>query len=176
MCPMIDYMRIVFLLPVLFVVFLTACSTPEPQYWQRKSASSQIYTQGPKAQHMLNRDISQCVIEMKELERLGTLKNAAPETDWDGRLLDPDQKKMRGYADKPEHDGYLRTELLNYHDFDSCMIAHGWDRTKYVPYEVADRSRTNYLKAIHGESYQSKTGQYHDQDKNADGDFGDLND
>jgi hypothetical protein len=175
MSPMMDPMRIVFLLPVLFLVFLTACSTAEPQYWQRTSASSQIYTQGPKAQHMLNRDLSQCVLEMKELERLGTLRNAGPVLDSNWRLKDPDQRKMSDYVDRPEYDGYLRAELLDYHDFDSCMEAHGWDRTKYVPFEVADRSRKNYLKAIHGENYQSKTGQYHDQNTPDKAEYGRLN-
>ena len=39
------------------------------QFWQRVSVSEAVYQQGPKAQQMLNRDISRCVVELRELER-----------------------------------------------------------------------------------------------------------
>ena len=49
------------------------------QYWQRVHTSSALYLRGPKAQQMLNRNIARCVVELRELERLGAVKNAIPE-------------------------------------------------------------------------------------------------
>ena len=79
------------------LAILAACaSQPKDvagQFWQRVSVSDAIYQQGPKAQQMLNRDISRCVFELRELERLGSVKDAIP-TDLSGRVLDPDQRAM----------------------------------------------------------------------------------
>ncbi len=88
---------------------------------------------------MLNRDISRCVVELRELESLGSIKNAIP-TDRSGKLLDPDEKSLAG-NDTPERDGALLAEHTDYQDFESCMLAKGWERIKYVPYETAEKSR-----------------------------------
>jgi hypothetical protein len=88
---------------------------------------------------MLNRDISRCVVELRELEGLGSVKNAIP-TDKSGKLLDPDEKNLSDW-DTPERDGALLAEHSDYHDFDGCMMAKGWERIKYVPYDVADKSK-----------------------------------
>jgi len=130
---------------------ITAC-TAEPQagnldhsqYWQRVSASSATYLRGPKAQQILNRDISRCVTELRELERLGTLKDAIPAHP-SGRVLDPDEKRGADSWDTPERDGHLLAEHTDYHDFDSCMRAKGWERIKYVPYDIDEEAKLNYL-------------------------------
>ena len=66
---------------------LSACSSLNPsappkiedaKYWQRNSASSSLYLQGPKAQQMLHQNIATCVNEIKELERLGEIRRAIP--------------------------------------------------------------------------------------------------
>lgn len=155
-------------LPLILVSALavSACeATPKDpnnfQYWQRSSASSAIYMQGPKAQQMLHRDIARCVSEVKELERLNKTQDALIVEKRTGRLLDPDRKKMLGY-DTPEYNGYLLSEHKDYQDFDSCMAFKGWERTRSINYEIADRARDNYLKSLESYGYQSKVGKAHD--------------
>lgn len=128
------------------VAACTPVEKPDPasQYWQRVSASELIYTRGPKAQQMLNRDIARCVTELRELERLGQLRNAIP-TDPTGRVLDPDEKALYGY-DSVDRDGYLLLEGGEYHDFETCMLAKGWERIKHVPYDVSEDSWKSYRK------------------------------
>ena len=128
---------------------LAACSaTPvkkSEQFWERKNMSEAIYAQGPKAQQMLNRDIASCVVELRELEGLGTTKNAIP-TDSAGRVLDPDELALADW-DTPERDGQLLAEHSNYMDFESCMGEKGWERISHVPFEVAAKGRENYKRA-----------------------------
>ena len=130
------------------LVALSACSTvkiDDGQYWQRASVSEAIWAEGPKAQQMLNRDISRCVVELQELEGLGAIKDAIP-TDRNGKLLEPDERDLSDH-DTPERDGALLAEHSDYHDFDGCMLAKGWERVKYVPYEVDDASRRTWYKS-----------------------------
>ncbi len=133
------------------LIALTACTPGKSvddvggQFWQRVSVSDAVYQQGPKAQQMLNRDISRCVFELRELERLGNIKNAIP-TDVQGRVLDPDQRALENW-DTPERDKHLFAEQSEYNDFESCMKAKGWERVEHVPFDVARKGRTNYLRA-----------------------------
>lgn len=159
------------------IAILPACETrKEEQFWQRVSTSEAIYLQGPKAQQMLHRDIGRCVVELKELERLGVLKNTIP-VDESGRVLDPDELAMRDW-DTPERDGYLLAEHRNYHDFESCMWAKGWERVEHVPYDIAEKSRGDYLKAHKDYKYQSRVGKRHRSmhGYTSDPDFKELND
>ena len=132
---------------------LSACSAFQDdevengQYWQRISASDAAYQTGPKAQQMLNRDIGRCVTELRELERLGQLKDAIP-ADRSGRVLNPDELEMSD-NDTPDREGALLMEQSDYHDFEGCMLAKGWERTKFVPYDVYHTSQENYKKARH---------------------------
>ena len=135
------------------------------QYWQRVSASSAIHMQGPKAQQSLHRDIARCVTEVKEMDRLNKTQNALRVDPRTGRILDPDQKKMRGY-DTPEYNGYLLSEHSNYHDFPSCMSYKGWERTRNISYEVAERGRDNYIGSLESYGYQSNIGKKHDRIRN----------
>jgi hypothetical protein len=164
------------------ILALAACGTPVNknvefggQYWQRVSVSESIYQQGPKAQQMLNRDIARCVTELRELERLGQVKNAIP-TDMTGRVLDPDDKELEDW-DTPERDQHLFAEQGDYHDFESCMLAKGWERVLHVPYDVADEARDNYIRAHKDYKYGSRIGESHTrrQTSNDVGDFGELN-
>lgn len=122
----------------------------EGQYWQRSSASSAIYMRGPKAQQMLNRDIATCVTDLKELRRLGSLKNIFPAgLDENGFPIDPDSPEGRmATFDTPERDGDLRTEVFDYSDFESCMDTKGWERVEYLPYARAKAARANYTATI----------------------------
>jgi len=73
-----------FIVLSLVVLTVSACSSkmtkPEDHaaFWNRTNASSALYMRGPKAQHMLHKDIASCVSEVKELSRLGTIRNANP--------------------------------------------------------------------------------------------------
>ena len=113
------------------------------QYWQRVHASSAIYLRGPKAQQMLNRDIARCVVELRELERLGAVKKAIPEY-VDGVVLESTEARLAGW-DTPERDKELFAEHSDYIDFEGCMITKGWERVKYVPFDVAEQAHENYL-------------------------------
>ncbi|PCK00393.1 MAG: hypothetical protein COA45_01020 [Zetaproteobacteria bacterium] len=112
------------------------------QYWQRVHTSSAIYLRGPKAQQMLNRNIARCVTELRELERLGAVKDAIPEYA-DGLVLSTEEAELAGW-DTPERDKELFAEHSDYIDFEGCMIAKGWERIQYVPFDVAGEARENY--------------------------------
>ena len=141
--------RVLLGLPLLLT--LAACSTPHidnGQYWQRSSVSEAAYMEGPKAQQMLNRDISRCVVELRELEGLGSVKDAIPAAR-DGTVLSPkemDEKQLEDW-DTPERDGALLAEHTDYTDFEGCMTSKGWERVKYVPFEVATKARKSWFKA-----------------------------
>lgn len=113
------------------------------QYWQRVHTSSSIYLRGPKAQQMLNRDIARCVVELRELERLGEVKNAIPAYA-EGVVLSQDEAALAGW-DTPERDEHLFAEHSDYHDFEGCMLDKGWERVKYVPFDRAQEAQQNYI-------------------------------
>ena len=113
------------------------------QYWQRVHASSALHLRGPKAQQMLNRDIARCVVELKELERLGGIRDGIPEY-LDGVVLSDTEARIAGW-DTPERDRELLAEHSDYIDFEGCMISKGWQRIKHVPFDVAEQGRETYL-------------------------------
>ncbi len=80
------------------LVGLTACSSGtimdtlkyDGDYWQRTNATEAVYQEGPKAQQMLHRDISRCVTELREEDRLTSLRNTIPaDNDTSGNPPDP---------------------------------------------------------------------------------------
>ena len=144
-------MKYYVLLPALLLV---ACvqppkPLPEAQYWQRASSSDAIYTQGPKAQDILARDISRCVAELRELERMGILHDTIPSDSETGRVLDPDDPRLEmDEYEAPDRTSFLKVELGEYHDFEGCMSAHGWRRVEHLPYETVHLSRESREKAL----------------------------
>jgi hypothetical protein len=141
---------------------LPACSSThkleDPQYWGRKNASSALHLRGPKAQQTLHVDISTCISELSELERLGALREAIPADTRNGYVPNPKTPdgKMAKW-DSPKRDGYLLSEHLPYTDFETCMDAKGWERIESLPYSQADIARSNYLRDVRGYKYQSQT-------------------
>jgi hypothetical protein len=128
------------------------------QYWERSNATSAIYLTGPKAQQMLQRDIAQCVTDVRELTRLGSVKPAVPGDVKKPNLVVPDPRQPEGaleLEETPRRDGYLYSEYYDYHDFESCMNHKGWTRVQYLPYDRADQSRLDYLEAISGQQVRS---------------------
>ena len=132
------------LLTTFIALGLGACAAPyskpsdmeDAKYWQRKNASSALYLQGPKAQQMLHENIATCVTEISELERLGEIRHAIPANYNSGNTLEAErtasQQKLDEW-DSPQRDGYLYNEHLEYHDFETCMTAKGWERLSYLP-------------------------------------------
>lgn len=170
-------------LALLTTLSVSACGSPvnlnttDGQYWQRSSVSDAAYQQGPKAQQMLNRDIASCVTELKELERLGSIRNAIPANTHNGKVYSRDEVALME-QDTPSREKYLFAEHGGFHDFETCMIYKGWERVAHVPFDVAHESRKNYLKAHINYEYQTKyernePKQYQTQD---DGPYSDLND
>jgi len=140
--------RIILFLGISTLAITAGCSSNKPkvddgQYWQRTKATEATYINGPKAQQLLNRDIARCVTELRELERLGQIKDAIP-TNSKGRILTPDEMEMKT-IDSPERDGYLFAEHKNYSDFESCMTHAGWERTTTVSYQAVDRAKKNFF-------------------------------
>ncbi len=120
----------------------------DAKYWQRKNASSALYLQGPKAQQMLHKGISECVTEIGELEKLGEIRRAVPSSYNSGNSIEI-RTASQGTLDQwdsPDRDGYLYAEHLDYHDFETCMGAKGWERVEFLPYSAADKARDDYLK------------------------------
>ena len=151
------------------VLAITACETTyrkpfkieEAEYWQRQNSTSALYLRGPKAQQMLHQDISRCTWEINELENLGEIRDAVPAHYNSGnseerRTASQDQLDQ---WDSPDRDGYLRNEHLDYADFETCMMAKGWERTEYLPHDVADKARQDYI-----DQYRKKKRRYGDRE------------
>jgi len=148
------------------LVGLTACSSGtimdalkyDGDYWQRTNVSEAVYQEGPKTQQMLHRDISRCVTELREEDRLTSLRSSLPgDNNTSGNPPDPAtaQGDLNQWA-TPERDGYLLAEMSDYHDFEQCMQAKGWQRMEHVPYDVATKSRQNYIETLTGKPYGSE--------------------
>lgn len=165
-------MRSIFGLSLLLISvgLLSACqslqksSVNDAQYWQRASASDAIYQRGPKAQQMLNQDIANCVVEVRELVRLGALRQSVNDGT-SGHIEDQDRRELAKW-DEPVRDRYMLTEHKNYNDFEGCMMAGGWERVKHVPYNVAKDSRQNYLRSHVDYKYKSRNPDATTQDAN----------
>ena len=149
------------ILSALSCLTLAACGTTtninphSGQYWQRASVSDAAYQQGPKAQQMLNKDIASCVTELKELENLGQIRQAIPADPHTGKVYSDDEMALMR-QDTPTREKFLFAEHGNYHDFESCMLAKGWERVMHVPYHVAHESRKAYLKNHVDYKYQTR--------------------
>ncbi len=141
------------------------------QYWQRVHTSSALYLRGPKAQQMLNRDIARCVVELRELERLGAVRDAIPEYAAN-LVLSEDEARIAGW-DTPERDEDLFVEHADYTDFEGCMLYRGWERIKYVPFDVAEQARENYKEAHSQYKTEAEKKKYNRKVK---ADYSNLND
>ncbi len=132
---------------------------------------------------MVQRDISRCVSELRELERLGYIKDAFPAPDTEPDLRD-EQIKLSQW-ETPERDGYLLNEAAVYYDFEECMSARGWERVAYLPYKTKVRSEEKYIQALENSKRRVSSGTMTETDKNSFGgkpvrkgpkDYNDLND
>lgn len=126
----------------------------KPQYWQRISSSTSLLQQGPKVQQILDDDLSYCLTEIRELEKMGAISLVK-----DPLLKSPDLRDSpsneqiyhgkdsyseAGVSDalkaeeekKRDPDGdNLRGIHLPYKTLSGCMKSKGWEPVNYVSYE-----------------------------------------
>jgi hypothetical protein len=114
-------------------------------FWQRVDTTSAMWTQGPKAQQMLNRDISRCVTDLSELVRLGQIKAVIPANSRDVANAENEAHANLMGFETPDRDGALLSEAQQYTDFESCMHVKGWERVMNVGGTTADRAATAYI-------------------------------
>lgn len=156
----------------------------KPHFWQRANTTDAIYQRGPKAQQMLHRDISRCVVELNELENLGTLRNAIPGDHSSYTELKNPKGARADLEDweTPDREGAMYAEHGDYYDFESCMNFKGWERVENVPYDVATESRDVYIETILRKDPEPVSRKKHSTSSNAsssttdDEDFQELND
>lgn len=111
-------------------------------YWEKTDINEKLYTQGPKSQKLLDRDLARCTAKIREVSKFEPVNKAIP-ADNDGRVLDADEKSLADW-DAPKHDGALLAEHSTSHDFEGCMRENGWERTQFIPYDVADEAKANW--------------------------------
>lgn len=109
------------------------------QYWQRISVSDATHQRGVYAQKMLNKNIAECVVELEMRKDLGDVK--APLKN----IAQPRTEKAYKDLETVQHPAGLLDEFGSYSNFEGCMYAKGWERVKYVPYDVASEARKNYM-------------------------------
>ena len=145
-----NFMRIKFL-PVLAVgslLLATACTPVKPptgaEYWQRVDADSALYMTGPKAQQILDQNIATCVREIDELVRLDAVRRTTPPDTHSEYHRALKASGDLAYYDTPVRDGKLKVDHKDFHDFESCMRSKGWERVKYIRYQVARQAQQTY--------------------------------
>lgn len=109
---------------------------------------------------MLQRDIANCAVEVRELARLNVLRHNMPgDTGKDGHI--PDPKTPHGALAQyrsPARDAYLYAEDFEFQDFETCMIDKGWERVAYLPYDTAEQARKDYVRAIRDQKSRTVQG------------------
>jgi len=149
------YTKYISLLTTVFA--LTGClrePTLAQVYWQRVDGESGLYMKGPKAQQILDENISHCVVEIEELVKLEAIRGTTPP---DTHNEYHEALKKSGdldYYDTPRRLGDMTVAHTDYYDFESCMRSKGWERVKYLQYDVELDSRQNYKKT----QYYRETG------------------
>lgn len=135
------------------IVLLTACSSHDrldktSNYWQRAETQSALYMTGPKAQHLLHQDIANCVAQLKELQRLDSIRNTIP-TNTDNQVPDYNPSNTRiASADTPNRDGPLYAEYYDFKDFEGCMRTKGWQRALVMtPYQQIE-GKNNWIRSL----------------------------
>lgn len=138
---------------MMIVAALTACSTDKLEktsnYWQRTDTQSALYLVGPKAQHQLHKDISTCVNELQELQRLGSIRDAVPPDSARNKVPDYNPTNSRVASnDSPDRDGPLYAEYYDYTDFEGCMREHGWQRAVALTPDQRIKSQDNWIRSL----------------------------
>ncbi len=145
-------MRFSTLVSLGLIVALSACSSSArldktQNYWQRTDTDSALYMRGPKAQHTLHQDISSCVAELKELQRLGSIRRAIPTGGQQVPSYDPNNSMINAY-NTPNRDGPLYAEYYDFVDFEGCMREQGWQRALVMTPQQRVDGQDNWLKSL----------------------------
>ncbi len=143
-----------------------------PYYWQRVNAAGSLHLQGPKAQQLLNQDISRCLQELDELKKLQAINRPRSKKDEypaqrpaesstfhgkDIRHTDKTTEAMKMKEEAGESpDDEIRAIHLPYKDLEGCMNYKGWERVDHVPYDIAEEDEEAYIKKIIGRRYQTR--------------------
>ena len=135
------------------VLFLSACAATDrldntSNYWQRAETDSALYMTGPKAQHMLHQDIASCVAQLKELQRLDSIRKAIP-TNTDNQVPDynPSNASIAS-ADTPDRDGPLYAQYYDFVDFEGCMRTKGWERAVAMTPKQQIDGKNNWIRSL----------------------------
>ncbi len=147
-------MRHFILLALCSIVLMACAQHKDYYYWQKTDTASALYLTGPKAQQVLEQDISECVHEIVELAKLanvreGYLGTLSKENTVDHPELAAEMSSLP-FWEEPEYIRDLRVDHTDYHDFDGCMDSKGWTRVKYVHPKTEHAAKNTY----------HKTGQY----------------
>jgi hypothetical protein len=126
---------------------LSGCAWQPPTgqaYWQRVEDNSALYMTGPKAQQGLEENIATCVREVDELVELGALRETTPPDTHSDYFRALKASGDLDYYDTPTRYGEKMVSHSDFHDFDSCMRFKGWERVKFVRYQVAAQAQDTY--------------------------------
>jgi hypothetical protein len=137
-----------FFLAAAGIAMAAACNPLPPlgqAYWQRVEDSSALYMTGPKAQQALDENIATCVREVDELVELDALREATPPDTHSEYHRALKASGDLAYYDTPTRLGNKKVAHRDFHDFESCMRAKGWERVKFVRYQTAQKSGKTYV-------------------------------
>lgn len=109
-------------------------------YWQRVEDNSALWMTGPKAQQTLDENIASCVRQVDELVELGALRETTPPDTHSEYHRALKASGDLDYYDTPTRYGQHWVSHKDFHDFDSCMRSAGWERVKFVRYQVAKQA------------------------------------
>lgn len=146
---------------------LAACNSPansrkyytdSAAYWQRASTAGVVHMDGPKAQQTLQRDIARCYTEVKELETLGTLRNALPPANTRYRNPQSQEQQLSQWERDPSQK-YALAEKGTFQNFNGCMVEKGWERVEYLPYDISKKDRGEYTDSIKTQRYRTRMGE-----------------
>ena len=141
--------KIKLLMAACSILAVSGCAWNPPTgqaYWERVEDSSGLYMTGPKAQQALEENIATCVREVDELVELGALRETTPPDTHSEYHRALEASGALDYYDTPTRYGEQMVSHTNFHDFDSCMRYGGWERVKFVRYQVAQQAQDTYTK------------------------------
>jgi len=109
-------------------------------YWKRTDPDSALYLTGPAATQRLDQDVASCTHAVDDMNKLDAMRETMP----------PDTAGSSGkmgvltYYDSPTRVGEEKVSQTDFHDFEGCMRAEGWERQDYVRPQTVQTANNNY--------------------------------